>query len=242
MDRKPFNWGLLTRNALYSMLNSIQGKVVDKYLTVDDLHSLLSKHIKKHLPIKVRSERDPKHEKGYVYVGGTYYSDYDRKGYTRHIEVIFSYNDNQQRLKLSRHRWLRLCLLFADTVLHEVVHCRQYRSRNFKTLPGYESTAYYAKERKEQEYWGDTDEIGAHAFNIACELYDRFGEDFDAAAKYLDSNQYRRQSRTTFFKYMKTFGHDHNHKIIQRVKKKAIYYLPNAVIGKPFRTNTHLTY
>lgn len=242
MQRKPFNWSLLTRDVLFSMLNSIQGKIIDKTLSVEALQELLSKHIKRHLPIKVRMTKDPKNDKGYVYVGGTYYSEYDQKGYTRHIEVIFSYNSDQQRLRLSRHRWLRLCSLFADTILHEIVHCRQYRSRNFKSLPGYESTAYYAKDRREQEYWGDTDEIGAHAFNIACDLYDRFGNDFDEAARYLDSNLYRRHKRTTFFKYMKTFEHDHNHKIIQRVKKKAISYLPNAVLGKPFRTTTHLTY
>lgn len=243
VSRKSFNWSLLTRETLFSMLNSIQSKIIGKRLTIEALHSLMSRHIKKHLPIMVKLDRDAKNDKGYVYVGGTYYSAKDYDNHTRHIEIIFSYNSDQKYLTLSRHRWQRLCSLFADTMLHEIVHCRQYRSRNFKSIPGYQSTAYYARDRKEQNYYGDTDEIGAFAFNIACELVDRFGEDFDSAAKYLDSNTYRRHKRTSFFKYMKSFDYNHNHVVIKRLKKKVLYHLPNAAYyGKPFRTPNYLTY
>lgn len=242
MEREPFNWSLLTRNALYSMLNAIQSKIVDKNLTVEQLHGLMARHVKKHLPIKVRLDRDPTNSKGYVYVGGTYYSEIDSSNKPRYIEIIFSYNADQRRFRLSRHRWQRLCMLFADTMLHELIHTRQYRSRKFKWLPGYESTAYYAKVRKAQNYYGDTDEIGAFAYNIACDLYDKFGDDFDAAAKYLDSNQYRRHKRTSFFKYMETFDHNHEHPIIKRVKRKALSNLPKAQLGKPFLTSNYLTY
>ena len=71
MERKPFNWSILTRDALYGLLNSIQNKIVDHNLAVEDIHSILSKHIKKYLPIKVRLDRDIKNDKGYIYVGGT---------------------------------------------------------------------------------------------------------------------------------------------------------------------------
>ena len=236
-----FNWSLLTRDVLFSMLNSIQGKVVGKRLSVDDLHKTMSKHIKEHLPVKVRFERSPKNDKGYVYVGGAYYSLNDQNQ-GKHIEILFSYNSEQKYFTLSRHRWVRICWLFADTMLHEIIHCRQYRSRNFKAIPGYESTAYYARDRKEQEYYGDRDEMGAFAFNIACDLIDRFGDDLDSAAKYLDSNQYRRHKRTCFYKYMAAFNHNHDHPIIKRIKKKSIGQLTNAQIGKPFRTSNYLTY
>jgi hypothetical protein len=240
--RKDFNWSLLTREALFSMLNNIQSKIVGKRLSVEKLHQLMSKHIKAHLPIKVKFDRDPKNDKGFVYVGGTYYSQLDQNNLNRYIEIIFSYNPDQQYFTLSRHRWTRLCILFADTMLHEIVHCRQYRSRKFKAIPGYESTAHYARARKEEEYYGDTDEIGAFAFNIACELYDKFGNNYGEAATYLDTNQYRRHKRTSFYKYMVTFGHNHNHPIIKRIKRKALNQFPNVEIGKPFRTSNYLTY
>jgi len=240
--RKTFNWSLLTRDTLFDMLNSIQGAIVGRRLTVEQLHETMARHIKRHLPIKVRLDRDPSNDKGYVYIGGTYYSHPDRVNLNRYIEIIFSYNPDQKYFNLSRHRWLRICVLFADTMLHEIIHARQYRSRGFKSIPGYQSTAYSAKDRKEQNYYGDKDEIGAFSFNIACDLMDKFGDNFRAAADYLDSNCYRRHKRTTFYKYMETFGHDHNHPIIKKIKRRSLAQMPNALLGKPFRTSNYLTY
>jgi hypothetical protein len=242
MARKPFNWSQLTRGSLYSMLYKAGKDIVGKKLAVEDIQSILSKHIKKHIPIKVVSDRDPVTAPGYIYVGGTYYSILDRKNRSRFLEVIFSYHLLDEHLKITQYKWSRICHLFADTVLHEVIHTRQYRARNFKDIPGYESTAYYAKDRRQQEYYGDRDEMGAHSFNIACELYDRFGDNFSLAKQYLDSNDYKRHKRTTWFRYMKTFEHDHTHKIIRRMKRKILNQMPYAQIGKPFLTNCHLTY
>ena len=135
-----------------------------------------------------------------------------------------------------------MCRLFADTMLHEIIHVRQYRTREFKDIPGYESTAYYARDRKEQEYYGHKDEMGAFSFNIACELYDKFGEDFDTAKRYLDSNLAKRAKKSSYHKYLKTFDWNHNHPVIRSMKKKIIRNLPYAQIGKPFRTTNHLTY
>ena len=89
--RKPFNWSLLTRDALFCMLNSIQSKVVDQRLSVEKLHELMAKHIKRHMPIKVKMDRDPKNDKGYVYVGGTYYSDCDQDR-KKSIGIVLAYN------------------------------------------------------------------------------------------------------------------------------------------------------
>jgi hypothetical protein len=241
VSRKPFNWSLLDRNSLYSMLYELKPYVVGKRLAIKDLQKLLAEHIKYYMPIKVTMDRDPTHESGIVYIGGTYYADNDLEG-KRQVEVVFSYNNKNNTVKLSEHRWGRMCMLFADTVLHEVIHMRQYRTRRFKSIPGYESTAYYARERKEQEYYGNKDEMGAFAFNIACELYDRFGDDFNAAKKYLDSNLPKRSKKTCWHKYLKAFDWNHNHPVIRSMKKKIVRNLPYAEIGKPFKTPDHLTY
>jgi len=112
----------------------------------------------------------------------------------------------------------------------------------FKDIPGYQSTAYYARDRKEQEYYGHKDEMGAFAFNIACELHDKFGNNFDAAKHYLDNNLSKRAKKSCWHKYMKTFDWNHNHPVIRSMKKKIIRNLPYAQIGKPFKTPDHLTY
>jgi len=241
MARKPFNWALLDRKNLYAMLYELKPFVVGKRLAIKDLQKLLADHIKWYLPIRVRLKRDSTHEKGIVYIGGAYYSSYDVDN-QRHVEIVFSYNNTTSKVKLSDNRWSRMCSLFADTMLHEIIHVRQYRTRSFKDIPGYESTAYYARDRKEQEYYGHPDEMGAFAFNIACELYDKFGDDFDAAKHYLDSNLSKRAKKSGWHKYMKTFEWNHNHPVIRSMKKKIIRNLPYAQIGKPFKTPDHLTY
>ena len=241
MSRKPFNWSLLDRPSLYSMLYGLKPSIVGKRLAVKQIQKLLSTHIKQHMPIKVVMDKDPKHEAGLIYVGGTYYADSDTDGH-RQVEIVFSYNTDSATIKMSDARWVRLCNLFADTILHEIIHMRQYRTRGFKQIPGYESTAYYARDRREQEYYGHKDEMGAFAFNIACELYDRFGADFGSAKKYLDTNLSKRAKKTCWHKYLKAFDWNHNHPVIRSMKKKIIRNLPYAEIGKPFKTPDYLTY
>jgi hypothetical protein len=241
MSRQAFNWSLLDRNNLYNVLYELKPYIVGRCHSVKTLQKLLSDHIKWYLPIKVTLKRDTTHEKGVVYIGGAYYSSFDIDQ-RRQIEIVFSYKDTSSKIKLSDARWSRMCRLFADTMLHEVIHMRQYRTRKFKDIPGYESTAYYARDRKEQEYYGHPDEMGAFAFNIACEMYDKFGDDFDAAKYYLDSNLSKRAKKSCWHKYMKTFDWNHNHPVIRSMKKKIIRNLPYAQIGKPFKTPDHLTH
>lgn len=247
MAYKEFNWSVLDRSVLYNMLNQLRSKVVGKRMSIDKLHSTISSHIKRHIPVRVVKDRDPKTNSGYVYIGGFYYGEYDQKyhkGKTapRPIEMLFSYHLFDEYIQLTRHKWERMCILFADTMLHEIIHMRQQRSRDFKLIPGYQSTASRAKDRRSQEYYGDRDEIGAYAFNIACELYDRFGTDFGAVRRYLDSDDYRRHKKTCFYLYMKSFKHNHEHTIIRRIKKKALHNMSYARLGKPFKTSDHLTY
>ena len=241
MARKSFNWSLLDRDRLYSMLYKAGKHLIGKKLPVDDLHRLLSKHIKSHLPVKVRQVKGIVAQEGLIYMGGTYYSEYDENN-QRQVEIVFSYNMFDTHLTVTRYRWQRVCLLFADTILHEIIHMRQYRARGFKTLPGYESTAHFAKQRRDQEYYGDRDEMGAFSFNIACELIDRFGFDLDTISEYINSNKAKNHKRTSYYRYLKAFEFDHNHKIMKKIKRKVLSQLSYAHVGKPFRTPDHLTY
>jgi hypothetical protein len=223
------------------MLYGLKPSIVGKRLPIKQIQKLLSTHIKQHMPIKVVMDKDPKHEAGLVYVGGTYYADSDTDG-LRQVEIVFSYNTNSTTIKMSDARWSRMCNLFADTILHEVIHMRQYRTRGFKQIPGYESTAYYARDRREQEYYGHKDEMGAFAFNIACEMIDRFGYEPTVIKQYMDTNTARRHRNTWWCDYLKNFNWNHDHRIIRRMKLKIMHQLENASIGKPFKTNEWLTH
>ena len=240
--RKGFNWSQLNRYNLYSMMSSAGDNIVGKNLTVNALHKHLGSHIKSCLPVSIKKwQYDAKQDRGFPYIGGSYDSVLDRKGHTRFVEVVLSYHPADEVVCITKYRWHRLCSLFADTILHEMVHMRQYRSRNFKDIPGYESTAEYHKQRLEQEYYGHRDEMGAFSFNIACEMLDRFGLNPSAIRLYMDTVP-RRAKKGTWPKFLATFDWNHDHVKVQQMKQKILRQLEYAAIGRPFKTTTHLTY
>jgi hypothetical protein len=224
------------------MLYELKPKIVDKRLPIAEINSMVSKHIKAHLPIKVTSSRFKPVKPGEVWIGGAYHSYLDNLGNKRFIEVELVFPTTADTMQTSLYRWERMCRLFADTVLHEIIHTRQYRARNFKDIPGYESTAYYAKDRREQEYYGHRDEMGAHSFNLAQELIDKFGFEISDIKEYLDSPVPKRVRPNSWGRFMKAFEYDHSHPKVVQMKRKIMTQLENAYLGKPFKTTNHLTY
>jgi hypothetical protein len=240
--RQDFNWSQLDRNSLYSMLYSAGADIVGQKMPVKLLHKRLGAHIKSCLPVTIKKwQYDHKQDRGFPYMGGSYDSVLDKKGKKKFIEVVLSYHPLDSETRITEYRWRRLCSLFADTILHEMIHMRQYRSRNFKDIPGYESTAYYHKQRQDQEYYGHRDEMGAFSFNIACEMLDKFGYDPVSIRYYMD-NIPSRTKKGTFTKFLATFDWNHGHIKVRQMKQKILKQLEYAAIGRPFKTTTHLTY
>jgi len=231
-----FNWAELDRQTLYDIMYSVKDKVVNVPLAVYDFHDIIVRHIKSHLPIKASRIYDNQVNQGWAWIGGAYYSDLDAD-YLQSIEINFAYQSAKDSIKVSHLRFKHMCTLFADTILHEIIHMRQFRKRKFKHLPDYASTARREKQRREQEYLGNNDEIDAYAFNIACEMLVKAEGNHKKVIRLLNENQKGTRKKTTcWLVYLKAFNHDHNHPIIKRMKKRIAYYLPKADRGRPFRT------
>ena len=121
--RQDFNWSQLDRTNLYTMLYQAGDDIVGKKMSIKTLHSRLGSHIKSCLPVRVRKwQYDAKQDRGFPYMGGSYDSVLDRKGKKKFIEVVLSYHPADQETRITRYRWTRLCGLFADTILHEIIH------------------------------------------------------------------------------------------------------------------------
>ena len=233
--RSKFNWSILDRNGLIEYFWNLYPEICDQKMSIDRIHAKISKHIKKLVPVRMTKSRNAKVESGWIWVGGTYYSDWDQSK-RQCIELNLVYELFSDYITLSKRRYHRMCYSMADTLLHEIMHMRQYRRRKFKNLPDYDSTALREEKRQEQEYLGNSDEVDAYSFNIACELLDKFNNNHKKIISYLNENQKGKTRKHNCWRmYLKAFDHDHNHPIIQRVKKKVIRYIPHAQNGKPYR-------
>lgn len=236
MPKVTFDWSTLDRETIASFMLSLAPEVVKQNLTIDQFHKKITNHLKKLAPVRFRKSFNCKVEENQCWVGGTYYSDRDEEK-AKSIEIVFEYSLFEDKICINSRRFKGTCYTIADTLLHEIIHMRQFRRRKFKVLPDYASNAEKTELRMEQSYLGSSDEIDAYAFNIACELIDKFGTSQTKIINYLNEKQHGKNSRrhNSWRMYLKAFQHDHNHPIIQRVKKKVVRYLPLAYNGKPYR-------
>jgi hypothetical protein len=165
----------------------------------------------------------------------------DRKN-LKAITLTLHFNPDAKSIKIQKSDFKKMCASFADTLLHEIIHTRQYRRRGFADIPGYLSTARAGKQRSEQNYLGHPDEIDAYSFNIACQLLDKFHNNQKKIIKYLNSDlSNKKKPDNPFISYLRAFDHDHDHIVIKRLKKKIINYMPNAVeLDKPYKTTDWL--
>lgn len=228
-----FDWSILDRDGLADFLTILSEKIVNNQLPPLELHKILSTHIKKYLPVRISKKFSDKIIPGLVFIGGTYYSDHDEE-HKKCIEIQFLYNPHTELIKFNSQKFRNFAYCFADTLLHEIIHMRQYRRRKFKVLPDYNSNAEKTEQRQEQQYLGCSDEIDAYGFNIACELIEKYKNNKKEIIKHINKKQIR-SKRGCWIMYLRAFDHDHNHPIIKRLKKKIIRYLPHAQEGKPYR-------
>ena len=231
-----FNWIQLNHDCLYEIMYEIAPNVQDKLLSPKQFHRIAANNIRKHLPITVCMKYNPIVPPKMIFIGGAYYPTADENG-EKCIEINFNYDLTNTLLLINNKRFNRFCLLFADTMLHEIIHMRQYRGRYHEANHSYPSQVKNKKKRDEQSYLGNLDEIEAYAFNIACELLRRYNGNQQRAIEHLDLG-YRR-IKDNYSKYLKTFDKNQNHQVIIKLKKMIIFFIPRAAnIKKPyFRSN-----
>jgi hypothetical protein len=237
-----FDWSALDRNLIAEMVNFTSYNVVGKSLSPTSFSNKIREILRFFkIPVKVRSCYNTKTDKKSVWVGGLYDSVLDQQGSTS-ITLCIQFHSPDVTIKANKNLFRRVCMSVADTIMHEVIHMRQYRRRGYKDIPGYDSTAELARKRNEQIYLGHSDEIDAYSFNIACQLLDRFGGDSTSIVNYLNTDLYdKRLKKDGFRMYLDTFDHNHSHRVIRKLKKKVMNYVPNAVeLGKPYKTSDWL--
>ena len=240
MNPVYFDWSTITRRAVYNALFDALSILGTEQVPVKLIQGTLRKTLKSIMPVRVTSCRKKLVQTNEIYVGGFYNSEYDQDGLPP-IEINLAYCPKQTHINLIDHQLSKICTLIADVTLHEIVHLKQYRYRNFSDINRYKSQSEDPDQRIKQEYLGDKDEVEAFGFNLACELWDRYGNNITKSNRWLDSDHWQQNPTSQMHEYMVAFDGDHDHPVIQKLKKHARRYLANYKIDKPFRRSKYLT-
>ena len=73
-----FDWSLLNRYSIAEFLYTLAPEIVNQPLSIVQFHTKITKLLKKHIPVRVRKSYNIKVDPGFVFVGGTYYSEIGR--------------------------------------------------------------------------------------------------------------------------------------------------------------------
>lgn len=234
-----YNWSQLTRDSLYKLMYKAGKDIIGKTLTPKEFKARIKAGLCD-LPVTIRVIKHVISETKLVYIGGCYYALWDQENKPP-IEVHFHYYPEDSYIALSAAKWKRVSTLFADTVLHELIHMRQYRSRNFTESLDYDSDCPDKVQRQQQAYYGNQDELEAFGFNIACELVSRFNNDKSKILECIKNNQIHCAKHSTMMNYLIAFDFDYDHPVIKKLKRIITKSIDNAQLGKPFKGSKHLT-
>jgi hypothetical protein len=238
--KNSFDWSSLDRYGVASYVWLISPKIVGRELSAQQFYKIVSTHLKKQFPLTFKNQIDPKVVSSWVYIGGLYYIDRD-ENQDLPITIVFQYKSKEDVIKITKRSFWKMCITISDTLLHEVIHMRQHRRRNFRCLDEYVSTASRAKIKEEQEYLGSPDEIDAYSFNIACELTEKFRGNRTQIIKYLNKKKLERRY-SSWKMYLKAFEYKHKHPVIVKVKTRVLYYLRAAQRGYPYKSSKWINY
>lgn len=212
-----FDLSNIHRQEIINNISACQENIVNKSLTINNIFYMLKKQITKYYPILVKKYISP--DKNFL-IGGKFLIEKDilrKKSIV--LDIFFP---NVDIIKISKNRFASIVKTISDTILHEIIHMRQYRSQNYQItyFPSYFSKI----------------EIEAYAFNIACELFD-LSSNLGIVKKQI--NHLLKQSNT-WDMYAKLCKYNDTHIILIRLKKYVMKALPLAQQGFPFKSKKWL--
>jgi hypothetical protein len=148
------------------------------------------------------------------------------------IDLVFSHKD--KTLEFTPDGINNINDRILDALEHEMIHMRQYRSRDFVKQRLYRTKSKEPDVKRAREYLGNDDEIEAFAKNISSELIRK--ADKDGALELL-----KMANKTAGFRdemgyllspnllgYMATWGFDTQHPVIKKLLKKVYNYIQNS--------------
>jgi hypothetical protein len=173
-------------------------------------------------PMKVYNEieHDATVEAGMVRCSGLWVSKGDLPENSSSADIRIIWYTADKRLQLTQPEWNRRRFFFWQMYMHELVHRHQdvHRTGNIRVYRPRGTTERDVK--KEQEYYGNYDEIEAHSHDGALELVAWWGHLSFRQAVQEALSYHGRMLTPTVLLYDATFGDTPDHPALKQFKKK----------------------
>lgn len=209
-----------TRKEVLDILEDIKPKIVNQFLSVDELVQDLGVFIGQRFNIDVKHAESGQVDQNDIELNGYYDGGLDEVGDTA-IEVYLITNPMQDVIIIDAEQFGIISRKIADTLSHEVIHMSQFRARDFLEVERIEYSADTEEDEEEDERWylSSPDEINAYAYNIANELLEK--HDLPIVLQKLNKlKDISIEDSLNLWAYVNAFEKNTNHPVLKRLIKK----------------------
>lgn len=193
------------------VLDEFQDTFGNRVLGIDELIEKLGHFIANRFSVNVTRAMAPEVDLGDLNVSAFYDWEDDECCKTS-IELVLISNPQEKFLIFSDDLYERLSKIIADSLIHELVHMKQARSRDY----AYRDFKHNYSETDERKYLGNPDEIDAYAHNICAD----FKEISENIKRLNAPSKVSMIESMNLWIYLKAFGHDVSTPVLKRLLKK----------------------
>jgi hypothetical protein len=209
-----------TRKEVLDILEDIKPRIVNQFLSVDELVQDLGVFIGQRFNIDVKHAEASQVDQNDIELNGYYDGGLDEVGDTA-IEVYLITNPMQDVMIIDAEQFDIIARKIADTLSHEVIHMSQFRARDFLEVERIEYSGDLEEDEEEDERWylSSPDEINAYAYNIANELLEK--NDLPVVLQKLNRlKDISIEDSLNLWAYVNAFEKNTNHPVLKRLIKK----------------------
>lgn len=205
-------------------MNSITNDLRNKFIPVDEMINLLAFYVSNNYRVNVSHATSMKAPSNSMIVSGEYDEDADENGKVP-INLVFITHTVDKVLLWDDDDFYFVSKQIADTLIHELVHMKQTRDRNFEPIM-YTNHLFLSEEEVNRLYLEQFDEIDAYSYNIASELDEQ--ENQEVIKQCLNCPSITPiEISINLWNYMKVFEKDLSNRKLRRLMKKVYKHYIN---------------
>ena len=206
------------RKIVLLILEELREHLVNQVMLTDEVVHTIGYHLGTRFRIDVSHAESIEIDHNDIDFNAYYDSGLDENGDIS-IELYIITNPDNDFIILDNDEFNSITRRCADSIIHEVIHMKQSRSRGFLEVDDMAYCMVEDEQLESQLYLGSADEIHAYGYNIAYELLDK--GDLQTSLKKLEKvTSIKMEDSINLWAYVNTFGKEVDHPVLKRLIKR----------------------